>query len=413
MTPSAKSLLCLQGLSSLSLWIDFFLIFTVPVVSWNISASSVALLAFSLGAPALFIGPIAGALLDRTNIRLSIFLGILSRILTTLGLFLATSFEIFIILAALKGLSNLVYFPAMTMVTRQIINTDNRIDFFSYASLLDQLSKTTTPILAGTLTILLPINYIFLMSAISLSLSALFIKPIWTSLHAIQETQHKLSIKLVLSDLGEGFKLFGSLPLQLKLGFIYSILTALALACYDPHLASFIASLGYPPIVFSWIVSSTAVGAVLAALSVKLKIIRYNSIQLRVLGLCFFSLGIISALTTIWTDPLEKHLYFLMSWLINGFGYELLIISSNVILQDLCPPSKLGRVSSSLRSLQMLCIVTGPTAGGFLITNFGRITPFIFSSALAGLTAIAAIFLLRRTTQTAKQTQPQPFEPTL
>lgn len=412
MTPSAKSLLCVQGLSSLSLWIDFFLIFTVPVFSWDISASSVAILAFSLGAPALFIGPIAGVLLDRTNIKLCIFIGILARILTTFGLFLATSFEIFIVLATLKGLSNLVYFPAITIATRQIVSTDNRVDFFSYSSLFDQLAKITTPIFAGALAILLPINYIFLISAVSLSLSALFIKPIWISLHSAPEKPHAFSIRLVLSDLGEGFKLFGSLPLQLKLGFIYSILTALALACYDPHLASFIASLGYPPMVFSWIISSTAVGAVLAALSVKLKIIRYNSIQLRVLGLCLFSLGVTSALTIIWTDPPEMHLYFLMSWLINGFGYELLIISSNVILQDLCPPNKLGRVSSSLRSLQMLCIVTGPTVGGFLITNFGRVTPFIFSSVLAGLIAIAAIFLLRRTTQTSKQTQPQPFEPT-
>jgi len=411
MTTPAKALLYIQGFSSLSLWIDFFLIFTVPVFSWNISASSVAILAFSLGAPALFLGPIAGTILDRTTIRLSIPLGILARTLTTFGLFLAPSFEIFIVLAVLKGFSNLVYFPAITIAIKQIINTDKKLDFFSYSSLLDQLTKITTPILAGTLTILLPINYIFLVSVLSLSFSAFFIKSVWSVLEDAQERPRELSIKMVLSDLGDGFKLFGSLPSQLKLGFIYSTLTALALACYDPHLASFIASLGYAPTVFSWIVSSTAVGAVLAALFVKLKIFSCDPIKLRVLGLCLFSAGVISALTIIWTDPHDKYLYFLMSWLINGFGYELLIISSNVILQDLCPATKLGRVSSSLRSLQMLCIVTGPTAGSFLIANFGRATPFIFSSALAGLTAIAAIIIFRITTQTAKQAQAQPFEP--
>ena len=408
--PPEKALLSVQGLSSLSLWIDFFLIFTVPVFVWNVSAPSVALLAFSLGAPALFLGPIAGVLLDRANIKLSISLGVLARLLTTLGLFFEPNFEAFVALAVMKGLSNLVCFPAVTIAINQIINSNNRTDFFSFSSLLDQLTKITTPILAGALTIFLPINYIFLISAISLSFTVIFIRPIWAALQASSHSSHDLSIKSVLSDLGEGFKLFGSLPVELKLGLVYSILTALALASYDPHLASFIGSLGYPPVVFSWIVSSTAVGAVFAALAIKFKIIRYNAIQMRVLGLCLFSFGVVSALLVIWTDSPNKSFYFLISWLINGFGYELLIISSNIILQDLCPPARLGRISTSFRSLQMLCIVSGPIAGGFLISQFGRTAPFVFSSVLTGITAIAAILFLRKTTRMAKQPQPQPFE---
>lgn len=410
MLPAAKSLLYLQALSSLSLWVDFFLIFSVPVFVWNVSASSVAVLAFSLGAPALLLGPIAGAILDRANVRVSLLLGLLARLFTTLGLFFAPSFEFFVALAVLKGLSNIIYFPAITVAIQQIIAPNNRSDFFSYASLFDQLTKISTPILAGTLTTLLPISYVFLISVLCLSFTVLFIKPIWTALQLPEKSPLGLSLKSIISDLSEGFKLFGRLPLQLKLGFIYSILTAFALASYDPHLASFIASLGYPPIVFSWIVSSTAAGAVLAALAVKFKIMHKNSIQLRVVGLCLFSLGLILTLLVIWAKPFNRHFYFIVSWLINGFGYELMVISSNVILQDLCPAAKLGRISASFRSLQMLCIVSGPTAGGLLIAHFGRVAPFAFSSALTGLTAIAAIFLTRKITRNAHQAQTQTLE---
>lgn len=82
----------------------------------------------------------------------------------------------------------------------------------------------------------------------------------------------------------------------------------------------------------------------------------------------------------------------MVSWLLNGFGYELLIIASNIILQNLCPAEKLGRVSASFRSLQMLCIVLGPILGSVLISVFGRASPFILASTLALLTAALAIY---------------------
>lgn len=388
---NVRTLLTISALSSLSMWIDFFLIFLVPIYLWQASPSEIAILAFSLGAASLFVGPIAGIILDRIHIRVSFLSGISLRILTTLGFFLAPSFEWFVIMAVLKGLANMLYFPALAISIKQLVSADCRTDFFSYSSLLDQLTKISTPLLAGVLTIFLPVQSIFLVSVALLLAAVPFLRFIWPSLQPTLPNA-VLTIRSVFIDLINGVKIFRSLDFQLKIGFFYSLLTSLALASYDPHLASLITSLQFPAIVFSLIVSSTAAGAVCAAIAVKFKIIKFNEIKLRTLGLVFFSAGVLSACIILYFSPVIHPAYFMVSWLLNGFGYELLIISSNVILQNLCPAEKLGRVSASFRSLQMLCIVLGPILGSLLISMFGRASPFILASTLTLLTAVLAIY---------------------
>lgn len=388
---NVKALLTVNALSSLSLWIDFFLIFLVPIYLWQASPSEIAILAFSLGAASLFLGPIAGIILDYIDIKVSLLSGLSLRIITTLGFFLAPSFEWFVIVAVLKGLANMLYFPTLAISIKQLVSAESRIDFFSCSSLFDQLAKLSTPLFAGVLTLLLPAQSIFLVSFALLLLAIPFLKFIWPSLQPALPNA-VITIRSVFLDLISGIKIFRSLDCQLKIGFFYSLLTSLALASYDPHLASLITSLQFPAIVFSLIIFSTAAGAVCAAIGVKFKIIRLHEIKLRTLGLVFFSAGVLSACIILYFSPVIHPAYFMVSWLLNGFGYELLIIASSVILQNLCPAEKLGRVSASFRSLQMLCIVLGPTLGSLLISTFSRASPFVLASALSFLTAALAIY---------------------
>lgn len=204
---SIKALLALNTLSSLSLWVDFFLLFLVPVHVWNASSSDIALLAFSLGAASLFLGPVVGIVLDRIHIKVSLLSGMALRILTTAGLYLAPSFEWFLIMAALKGLANTLYFPTLTIAIRQLIAADARTAFFSYSSLLDQLTKVTTPLLAGALTLWLPTQSIFLISAVLLLVALPLLISLWPGLQAARPNT-ALTIKAVISDLRDGLKIF-------------------------------------------------------------------------------------------------------------------------------------------------------------------------------------------------------------
>lgn len=390
---SKRTLLALQGFSSLSLWLDVFLLFSIPVFAWNVPASSIALLAFCLGAPILFLGPVTGIIADQVNVKNMLLAGLAARAVTTLGLLIAPTFEWFALAAIAKGVANVVFFPAMTITVRQLITVEDRLGYFSMSSLIDQSSKIAAPLLAGLLTHRLALDNIFFISIFALSVSAFLFWSLRKQLDHSQ-TPARLTFRHLVSDLRDGVSLFKSLPFDLKIGLLYSLLASLALANYDPHLASFIASLGHPPAVYAWLISSTAAGAAFAALAIKFKVINLNPVALRALGLLCFGIGILSALSMTLVSPDNLYLYFIAAWFINGLGYELLVIASNIIIQGLCPPGKIGRISTSFRGLQMLCVVTGPALGSFLIIHYGVVAPLAVSSLLTLTAASTAVYLV-------------------
>ncbi|WP_339542227.1 MFS transporter [Pseudomonas sp. JAI120] len=379
-------LICVQALSSLSLWLDIFLVFTVPVYRWQASPSSIAMLAFCLGAPMLFLGPVVGTLIDRQDVRKTLLVGAMLRIASTIGLAFSPNFNVFLGLLVLKSISNLIYFPSITVAVQQLISTDERKSFFSSVSLLDQSSKILAPLLAGLLTVILLPNNIFFLSAASVFFSL----PILVSLCAAIQPKLECAPSKVISlyrDILRGFSIFKLLPFQLRVGFLYSLLTSLALGVYDPHLASFLAHEGLPPVVFSMIISATAAGAVGAALLVKFKLKTVDEVVIRTYALIIFSIALlVTATLTRLQIPGRQFLYPVV-WFINGFGYELLIISSSIILQQLCPSENIGRVSTSFRSVQILCVIIGPILGTALITAGDRATPLVTAACAAFFTA--------------------------
>jgi len=387
---ASRELVVVQALSSLALWLDIFLIFTVPAYLWSISPPSVALLAFCLGAPMLLLGPIVGTLIDRLDVRKTLIFGVSLRIASTAALAYSPSFEIFLVLVILKGMSNLIYFPSITIAIRTLVNREEHKSFFSYTSLLDQVSKITVPLLAGLLTMVLPTKDGFFFSATAVLLTLPFLLSLCAKIDA-KPAPASSKILPLYRDLLKGFSIFKSLPFQLRVGFLYSLLTSLALGIYDPHLAAFLAHEGYPPIVFSQIVSATAAGAVCAALLVKLKLKNLEDVLLRSYGLVVFCLALIMTALLVPLDIPNKKLLYPTVWFINGFGYELLIISSNILLQQLCPSETIGRVSTSFRSAQMLCIVIGPAIGTLLITTYGRHAPFTTAALATFFTALTSL----------------------
>ncbi len=114
----SNKLIFVQSLSSLSLWLDIFLIFTVPVYMWQVPPSSIALLAFCLGLPMLILGPVVGTIIDRQDVQKTLILGALLRVISTTALACSPNFNVFLGLVILKGVANLVYFPSITVTVR-------------------------------------------------------------------------------------------------------------------------------------------------------------------------------------------------------------------------------------------------------------------------------------------------------
>lgn len=389
---TSSKIICVQALSSFSLWLDIFLIFTVPVYLWHASPSSIAFLAFCLGAPMLFLGPIIGSLIDRYDVRKTLVSGASLRILSTLGLAVSPDLKSFFLFVIFKGMSTLFYLPSITILVRQLIHADEHKSFFSHVSLFDQSSKILAPLLAGVLTAVLSPKDLFFFSATAVLLTFPLLRSICLSLRTQIKASSIKALPLYL-DIIRGLSIFNALPFQLRIGFLYSLLTSLALGIYDPHLASFLAYEGLHPVNFSIIVSATAGGAISAALMMKFKLRNFDEILLRSGALLIFSTALtLTAILVFFQTPGRAYFY-PMVWFLNGFGYETLIISSNIILQQLCPTENIGRISLSFRSIQILCVITGPSLGTMLIIAGGRPAPFIVAAGMAFLTASASVMV--------------------
>ena len=387
---TSSRLICVQALSSLSLWLDVFLIFTVPVYLWHASPSAIAILAFCLGAPMLFLGPIVGTLIDRHDVRKTLTFGALLRATSTVALAVSPNFQFFLLFVVLKGVSNLIYFPSIAITVRQLIVAEERKSFFSHVSLFDQSSKLFAPLVAGALTAMLSPKNVFFISAAAVFLTLPLLRSIYLVIQS-QTDDSRTTILALYRDIARGFSIFNALPFQLRIGFLYSLLTSLALGIYDPHVASFLAFEGLPPVAFSVVISATAGGAIGAALLIKLKLGDIDEVRLRLYALATFSIALIMTATLVFFQIPGRSSLYPAVWFVNGFGYEMLIISSNIILQQLCPPGNIGRVSTSFRSIQILCIIAGPSLGTLLIAASGRPAPFIVAACMASFTALMSI----------------------
>lgn len=386
---STQRLLATQVLAGFSQWIDIFLIFSVPAFLWQSTPPQMAFIAACFGLPGLFLGPFIGAMLDELDPKRVAFIGALARTALTISISLTNGFELFSALVMLKGLANVFYWPATSILTQRIVAPVERIKFFSSLSALDQITKILTPMIAGALILLMDMQLAFLLSAAMTLLCALIITRLPAS--ALEIPQKEISLHGWRGFIA-GWKMMIALPSVLTSSISLGVGMSISLAIYDPHVAAYLNALKFEPGTFSLLVSSTAAGAVCGALLIRFLGKNASSTQFIQTGIALFFVAItsIAVLSTYHVQAINAPVIALI-WFISGIGYEIFLIGSSVTLQNLCPPHLLGRVVTSARSLQLLAVVTGPMIGAWLISEQSRATPFAVSAFIVCLLLLASM----------------------
>lgn len=389
-----------QVLAGFSQWIDVFLIFSVPAFLWQSTPGQIAFIASCFGLPGLFLGPFIGSILDRLNARRVAFIGALIRTALTVCIAFAGGLDFFATLVALKGLANFIYWPATSILTQQLIGHNERVNYFSSLSAIDQITKIMTPLIAGAATLYIDLQLVFLMSAIMTMASA-------TIIITLPKSDFRLNNKELSESAAKSFlscrKLTKTLPSDLLLSILLGVGISFSLAIFDPHVAAYLNSLKFDQKTFSFLVSSTAIGAVCGALCIRFFGKKFTSIQLIQTGLAIFFIAISSIAMISGYFPQTINVAALsLLWFISGIGYEVFLIGSSVTMQNLCPPHLLGRVATTARSFQLFAVVTGPLIGAWLISVQSRATPFGVSALVASLLLMASIHGFPRLTPTTR-----------
>jgi MFS family permease len=381
-TPGYLFLLATRVTSSVILWVDFTLIFSLLSYYWHASATTVGFASALYGLPGLLLGPWFGRFADRHD-ALSVLMGsYVTRGVTSLLLIFAPNVYVFVLLVFLKGLGNLGAMPAEQILVRSMLSRGQLASNAGLMTAIDQLTKIVAPLIAAAISFSYrPTGGFGLSSALALvglvclvAIKACVEKPA----EPATQTRAPVRFSALVSLLKKNA--------EFRMVFFTAVIQSAVLGLYDPLLALFLRGRGFPAATFGTIVSCTASGAFVGAVLFKRLFSGFAVKALTSGALIGFGLtvAIPGVLATV-NIPIAIGFLFVL-WVANGCFYGLTAMSLSVTMQATCPHESLGTVSSIARSAQMAMLVLGPLVGSGASRIVG--IPVVFS--ISGLLAVIA-----------------------
>ncbi|WP_354684976.1 MFS transporter [Cupriavidus necator] len=376
--PGYKALVAARCTSSVALWLDFTLIFSLLAYHWHADAITIGVSSALYGLPGLVLGPFLGGLADRRNPVVMLAFSYLARGVTSMLLMVAPDLHVFVLLVLIKGIANLGAMPAEQILIRSMLNKEQLVSNASVMTAVDQLTKICAPLAAAGVTVLYrPAAGLWLSAA--LAMVGIFCLPAlrWA---APSRTRRAVSTRPKwhsgpLLQLARENRRF-------RQAFACMLWLSAILGVYDPQLSLFLKEEGMPPAAFGMIVSCTAGGALTGALTFRTLHRRYGR-HLPSAGLVAFGLtvllpgglaaGGVAIMLPLW----------LALWMANGCAYGLTAMSFGVTLQQEGPAEAIGSISAAARSAQLGALVVGPLLGASMQRLLGIPLVFVISGSLA------------------------------
>ncbi|MEA9977665.1 MULTISPECIES: MFS transporter [unclassified Pseudomonas] len=348
--------------TSVTLWVDFVLIFTVLTFGFDASAETLGLAAALYGLPPLLLGPLFGALADRTSPFKFICWSFLTRCFVACLLFSATSQTVFLVFVFMKGLANLGSGSAEIILTRKLLSNEDLVKNISLVTIMDQFIKVCSPLAAGIIASVADKSSGFLVSAV-FSLIGTICVIVLSITHSTSSVTQNPEMRSFGSL--EAFKSFFKHGPITRLFFICTMVQSAVLGCYDSLLSLFLKNFGLESYAFGAVVSATAVGGILSGLIFP-KIYPARLSLCSTLSLSLFGVAVILAGLLPTIPHLANIVVFMSLFLVAGIAYGLTALGFGITLQKYCPVSHLGVLSATARSLSLALMITTPILGAWL-----------------------------------------------
>ena len=146
-----KFLLCLRVITSVAIWMDFALLFTLLSYEWRAAPFEVGVTAALYGFPGLVLGPWLRARADRAHPLKLLRRSYWARAIASIGLITAPSLLVFMAFVTCQGLANLVVMPSEQVLIKRTLNTAWMIRHTRYTTAADQAAKITAPLISASL----------------------------------------------------------------------------------------------------------------------------------------------------------------------------------------------------------------------------------------------------------------------
>lgn len=373
--------------NSISIWIDFTLIFSILSFHFNASPSVLGLTAAVYGLPGLLAGPFIGALADRKSPAIIMLWSACARFVTSLGLTFAANESVFVAWVFAKGISNLGTIPAEQILIRRLLSDTQIVSTVALTSIVDQCTKILSPLLGAALSLALhsqsgfAITGVFALFSMGCAIGVAGAVG-WQDSSGAHRRRYP-DFLFFWRVIAERSALASALGLVLTFSMILGLYDSLVVVLLRDH--------GLPVYSFGSLVSCTALGAIGCAVVFKNVLTHVSESKSMIWFLAGFSATVVLAGGLAQTVTNLSLGVLCLLWCINGFCYGGGVMAYSVALQKEAPRDSLGIVSASARSLQLAALVIGPVIGSWVAQHLGLEVTFVSAGGIGlALAACAA-----------------------
>jgi hypothetical protein len=317
----------------------------------------------------------------------------IARGLTSLFLMFSPSMEVFVVLVFLKGLGNLGAMPSELVLLRSILTKDQIVSNAGIMASIDQITKVCAPLIGALMAQWFKPSAGFSISAVLAIFGLLLLSSLNAGKRYIAnntDDKHRNSKLNALILLIKGEAIF-------RCAFFASFVQSVVLGLYDPLLALVLKKQGFPVGTFGTIVSCTAAGAIFATIVFRRTFLVQGGLRLIAFSLGGFGMTVVIPGLLVFSR-VDFSLYWMFGlWLANDACYGLAAMSFGVVLQTRCPIDRIGTVSASARSAQLLAMVIGPLIGASIAKITSREAVFVLCGAVALAGAMQLLYKLHPT----------------
>jgi len=351
-----------QLISSFGDWLVILAIFSTVTFRWHGSADDMAWVFVAFIGPLAVMGPVAGVLVDRWNLKYTMVASDLARAVVAISLAFATDLWHICILMALLSSFSAFFLPAQGSMIPELVKKEELLVANALNAQTIHLTKIVGPASAGFLISAFGEKLCFYLDGASFVISAALL----FSIQAMRPVKASgKGIAAALADLREGVRfIWGHAALRFVL--FAGAAAIFALGAFNALSAIFVRDILHAESkVFGGMVSVIGVGTILGATVIGKFAQKTSRVHLVTMGIAGVSLGV-AMLAASTSSPLA-----LTTSLFLGIAVAGVLIPLQSFAQEETPRELLGRVNSSSISLITMSQIIGVAIAGRLAERFG------------------------------------------
>ncbi len=354
----------------------------LPLIAYDHTKSAWAVTAVLIPdlLPAILMGPLFGALVDRIGWRVCAIASDLLRMVAFTLVAFAHTLPWLVLGAALAGTGAALFAPAALSGVSRLAPGDRRPAALGLFGALDDLGLTAGPALAAGLLAFVPVTALLGVNAISFAVSALLL----TSVGPRGRSAEKVEYRSLWTDLRVGLKMLGG---RAEIRLLLASSTAAVLFAGVTNVGEVLLArdvLGTSGSGLAALVTATGVGTILGSLAARFKSTwEWRRAYLTGLTCMAVDLLLCSIAPNLWLV--------LAVFALGGFGNGFALVHDRLLLGAAVPDALHGRVFALQKALTSLAFAASFIGASVLISVGGVQATFALASAgMLGVIAMSS-----------------------